>query len=118
MGGEPDGASCHAGDVGFFLPIKERMAERSGVNYANKAESRFADQYTAALIAFGSGDTSAWAPYNASADISMAWNLDGGVQTKGYHKSHCDMFESFGFAQNPWGSGPLPTADSALTIIV
>jgi len=103
--GGPDGASCHAGDIGFFLPISDRMAARTGINYANEAERSFAVKYTSAIIAFGYGQESPFTNYNASVDVSTSWRLDGPTGTVGYHKAHCDMFESLGFPSNPWGSG-------------
>merc|ERR1712187_586771 len=45
VSGDPGGASCHAGDIGFFLPISDRMAQRTGVNYANEEEHKFAQKY-------------------------------------------------------------------------
>jgi len=115
--GDADSASCHAGDVGFFLPISDRMADRTGVAYANKAESNFAQRYTAAIIAFGYGQSSPFTVYNASSDVSTGWDLHGPASTVGYHKAHCDMFEALGFAQNPWGSGDEPT-EGKLPIVV
>jgi carboxylesterase type B len=115
--GEPFGASCHAGDVGFFIPISDRMAERSKVGYANKQERNFAQLYTAAIIGFGAAQDGPFTAYNASADVSMSWGLDGPVKTVGYHKAHCDMFESLGFADHPWGSGDTPK-DSPLPILI
>merc|ERR1712083_1155985 len=71
--GEPSGASCHAGDVAFFLPVSDRMAQRSGVNYANEQEKTFAHSYTAAIIGFGSGQDGPFAAYSPSDDVSMSW---------------------------------------------
>merc|ERR1712083_606427 len=73
--GEPGGASCHAGDVAFFLPITDRMAERTGINYANKGEQSFAQSYTQAIVNFGAGieeGNSPFVAYNASSDTSVA----------------------------------------------
>merc|ERR1712050_34814 len=117
VNGEPDGASCHAGDVAYFLPISSRMASRSGVNYANDEEMKFAHSYTAAILAFGIGQAGPFEMYNASGDVSVSWDLDGPAKTVGYHKAHCDMFESLGFAENPWGSSGAPTTNQMPVVV-
>jgi len=117
VAGEPGGASCHAGDISFFLPVSDRMAQRSGVNYANSQEKKFAHSYTSTLIKFGSGQEGPFTAYNASLDISVSWDLEGPVKTVGYHEAHCNMFESLGFADNPWGSSGVPI-DKELPILV
>jgi len=115
--GGPDGASCHAGDVGFFLPISTRMAARTGVKYANKAESKFAQEYTSAIIAFGYGQETPFAMYNSSVDASTSWDLHGPSRNVSYHKGHCDMFESLGFPSNPWGSGSVPQVEQTSIMV-
>merc|ERR1712211_164262 len=72
--GEPHGAACHAGDVGFFLPITDRMSQRTGINYATKDEKSFAQAYTQAIVNFGADVDTTKSPfvvYNASKDESV-----------------------------------------------
>lgn len=102
--GPPDGATCHASDVAYMLPSSARMAERTKITYASQAEERLAQEYTAALIGFASGQDGPFEAYSSATDMSTSWHVAGPNMTAGYHQSHCDFLESLGFKENPWGS--------------
>lgn len=104
--GPPDGATCHAGDIAYFLPASARMTRRTGVGYKNKQEAQFAQMYTAALIDFVYGKRTDYLDYANSSDVGVSWDVGGLGRTVEYHKAHCDFLESIGFVDAPWGASP------------
>lgn len=101
--GPPNGASCHAGDIPYQIPVSERMRRRTQVGYANEREEGFARAYARALVQFASGQSS-FTAYNSS-DFSSAWTLDGPQVAQNYHREHCDFWEAVGYA-DVWTSRP------------
>ena len=101
--GPPHGASCHAGDIPYQIPVSERMRRRTQVGYANEREASFALAYARALIDFASNHSS-FTAYNLS-DFSSAWSLDGLRITQKYQQEHCDFWERIGYAE-VWSSRP------------
>jgi len=101
--GPPNGATCHASDIAYFLPASARMTQRCGVGYKSKQEAEVAQNYTKALVKFAYGERDHFLEYANSSDLGVSWDLDGQGKTVRYHKSHCDFLESIGFIDAPWG---------------
>jgi carboxylesterase type B len=102
--GPPSGATCHAGDIQFFLPQSSRMTQRTGVGYRTQDEKRLGTFYTAALINFSYDADTPFILYTNGSDVGTSWDIDGNGTTVNYHRDHCDFLESIGFVDKPWGS--------------
>jgi len=109
--GPPRGATCHAADIAYLLPVSKRMANRTGVDYRSDAEARLASQYAAAVVGFAAGASGPFEPYAAAGDAGVAWDFGGPGRALGYHAGHCDFLESIGFAEVPWGGLAAPASD-------
>lgn len=118
ISGPPDGAACHAGDISYFLPNSARMTQRTRVGYSSPLEASRAEQYATTFINFAHGIQGPLELYSNASDTSAAFDLDGWRRVEGYHKSHCDFFESAGFPDSPWGGARLVERASAAAVLV
>ena len=111
--GPPNGASCHAADISYQIPMSQRMSSRTQLYYANKEESEFAKMYAKAIIGFAGGSMISWIPYGE--DVSTSWNLEGPVTMQRYHQAQCDFWEDIGYA-DVWKSLKSPSQIQNLMI--
>lgn len=99
--GPPAGASCHAADISYLIPVSKRMSSRTHLEYANENESTFAEAYAKAIIDFAKAELSpSFIPYDEG-DFSSSWNLDsldGPSKIQHFHQSQCDFWEAIGYA--------------------
>jgi len=103
--GPPLGASCHAGDIAYFLPNSARMTARTGLDYdLASGEPSLAEQYFTSFLSFAAARQHPFVGYSGAGDRSTVWNITGPSTTVGYHASHCDFLEDIGFPEQPWGN--------------
>ena len=96
--GPPAGASCHAADISYQIPVSQRMASRTHLYYANEKESTLAASYARSIINFANGQSLPFVPYSQADDLSTSWNLDGPGKLQHYHHFDCDFWEGIGYA--------------------
>lgn len=117
--GPPDGASCHAADISYQIPVSQRMSSRTHLAYANEQESKLAETYAKAIIDFAGGQSLSFIPYDQRHDFSTSWNLDGPGKMQHYHQVQCDFWEDIGYA-DVWKSlkSPFSHKELSQTVLV